>query len=101
MKTDNIKLPLPFKSTFVQSHRVSMHADVSSKLIFPQRTTPTCVGSILELIGGSPMVELKRIVRQRGLRGKLFAKQEYLNPGFSQKDRVALEILQSGTELFE
>jgi cysteine synthase A len=38
-----------------------------------------------------PLVELRRIVRRRGLEGRILAKPEYLNPGLSKKDRVACE----------
>lgn len=89
------QLRLPFKSTFWQGDFIPMQNDSSSKWTIPKRVPPPCAGSIIELIGGTPMVELKRLVQQRGLRGKLFAKLEYLNPGFSQNDRIALEIVQS------
>jgi cysteine synthase A len=49
--------------------------------------------SVVEAIGNTPMVNLHRIVRQRGLRGRLLAKLEYLNPGFSKKDRIAREMI--------
>jgi cysteine synthase A len=39
------------------------------------------------------MVELRRIVAARGVRGRLLAKLEHLNPGFSKKDRIALEMV--------
>nr|MBA3481569.1 cysteine synthase family protein [Pirellulales bacterium] len=39
------------------------------------------------------MVELRRIVESRGFHGRLLAKLEYLNPGFSKKDRIALEMI--------
>jgi cysteine synthase A len=50
-------------------------------------------GSILEAIGNTPLVELRQVVRRRGLEGRILAKLEYLNPGSSQKDRIALEIV--------
>lgn len=49
------------------------------------------LAGIHEAIGNTPMVELSRFTR--GLSGTLFAKLEYLNPGFSKKDRAALEII--------
>jgi cysteine synthase A len=54
---------------------------------------PPLVDSILGAIGNTPMVELGRMVRRRGLDGRVLAKLEYLNPGSSKKDRVALEIV--------
>lgn len=47
--------------------------------------------SVVEVIGRTPAIELARITR--GLRGRIVAKLEYLNPGFSKKDRIAREIV--------
>jgi len=49
--------------------------------------------SILDAFGNTPMIELRHIVRSRGLDGRLLAKLEYLSPGFSKKDRIALEMI--------
>lgn len=54
---------------------------------------PPLVDSILEAIGGTPMIELHRIIKSHSLEGRILAKCEYLNPGFSKKDRIALEML--------
>ena len=54
---------------------------------------PPLAGSILGAIGNTPLVELRRVVGRRGLDGRILAKLEYLNPGSSKKDRVALEII--------
>jgi cysteine synthase A len=47
--------------------------------------------SIVEAIGPTPLVELQRITRDIG--GRILAKLEYLNPGFSKKDRIARQII--------
>lgn len=47
--------------------------------------------SVVEVIGSTPAVELGRV--SRGLRGRIVAKLEYLNPGFSKKDRIARQII--------
>lgn len=47
--------------------------------------------SIVEAIGDTPLVELARLTR--GLPGRIVAKLEYLNPGFSKKDRIARQII--------
>ena len=61
----------------------------------PQRhpTPPPLAKSILEVIGNTPMVELSNLVKNRGLSGRLLVKLEYLNPGHSKKDRIALEMI--------
>lgn len=43
------------------------------------------------LIGRTPVVELKRLMR--GRRGALYAKIEFLNPGGSKKDRIARRMI--------
>ncbi|MEX1097935.1 MAG: cysteine synthase family protein [Planctomycetales bacterium] len=54
----------------------------------PTATLP----SVVEAIGETPLVELARITR--GLDGRILAKLEYLNPGFSKKDRIARQIIE-------
>lgn len=49
--------------------------------------------SISELVGHTPIVELKNIEKKFGLKGKIFAKLEYFNPAGSIKDRVALNMI--------
>lgn len=48
--------------------------------------------SILGAIGNTPLVELSRFTK--GLDGRILAKLEYLNPGFSKKDRNALQMIE-------
>ena len=48
-----------------------------------------------ELIGKTPLIELKNTEKKYGLQSRLVAKLEYFNPAGSVKDRVAKEILDS------
>ena len=48
---------------------------------------------ILELVGGTPLLELTRFAAPGGAR--LYAKLEFLNPGGSVKDRAALGMIES------
>jgi len=50
------------------------------------------LSSVCEAIGQTPLVELSRITKN--LEGKIIAKLEYLNPGFSKKDRIARQIIE-------
>jgi cysteine synthase A len=52
----------------------------------------TLLSSAIEAIGETPLVELSRLTR--GLDGRILAKLEYLNPGFSKKDRIARQIIE-------
>src|SRR5688572_9154810 len=48
--------------------------------------------SALDAIGDTPLVELSRLTG--GLAGRILAKLEYLNPGFSKKDRIARQMIE-------
>ena len=49
--------------------------------------------SMEELIGRTPLLELRNITAQLGLKARLLAKLECFNPGGSSKDRVAAAML--------
>lgn len=66
--------------------------------------------NLTELIGSTPLVEVKNIMRAKGLKSRLLVKIEAFNPGGSVKDRVALSMiddaeasgrLQSGATIIE
>lgn len=56
----------------------------------------TTYASVIEAIGQTPLVELKRMTE--GVAGTILAKLEYLNPGFSKKDRIAKQIIQDAED---
>ena len=49
--------------------------------------------SVDELIGKTPLIELKNIEKEFGLSARVLAKLEYFNPAGSVKDRVAKAML--------
>ena len=51
------------------------------------------LGSVVEAIGNTPLVRLERFVSAAGVDGAILAKLDYLNPGFSKKDRAALGVI--------
>ena len=51
------------------------------------------VESILDAIGGTPLVRLRRVTAPRG--AAVFAKLESLNPGGSVKDRIAVSMIEA------
>jgi cysteine synthase A len=55
------------------------------------RARETVGSSVLDAIGATPLVELSRITRD--LDGRILAKLDYLNPGGSKKDRIALRMI--------
>ena len=53
---------------------------------------PRLAGSVLELIGGTPLVRLNRLPQAGG--ASVLAKMESLNPGGSVKDRIAVAMVE-------
>ena len=54
---------------------------------------PNIYTSAEQLIGKTPLLELTQIEKSLGLKAKIYAKLEYLNPAGSVKDRVAKAML--------
>lgn len=54
--------------------------------------------SVDQLVGGTPLLELTHIEKAYGLKAKLYAKLEYLNPAGSAKDRVAKYMIDDAEE---
>ncbi|RZT02689.1 cysteine synthase A [Cuneatibacter caecimuris] len=54
--------------------------------------------SASELVGRTPLLELKALEKKYGLEGRLLAKLEYFNPAGSVKDRIAKAMIESAEE---
>lgn len=50
-------------------------------------------GNMAELIGNTPLLELKHFSKKEKLMARVLAKLEYLNPAGSVKDRIALAMI--------
>mmetsp|Transcript_3648 Transcript_3648/g.6944 ORF Transcript_3648/g.6944 Transcript_3648/m.6944 type:complete len:529 (+) Transcript_3648:170-1756(+) len=57
------------------------------------RDAPAAMDSILEAIGATPLVRLRRIEQSQGLACELYGKCEFLNAGGSVKDRIGLRMV--------
>jgi cysteine synthase A len=55
-------------------------------------TRPRLAESVLDLIGGTPLVRLNRVAAPGG--ATVYGKMESLNPGGSVKDRIALSMIE-------
>jgi len=55
----------------------------------------TVLSSVIDAIGGTPLVDLARIADASRLDGRLLAKLDHLNPGLSKKDRAARTIVEA------
>ena len=54
--------------------------------------------SLTELIGNTPLLELKQYAQEQGLGARILAKLESFNPAGSVKDRVALSMIQEAEQ---
>jgi len=54
--------------------------------------------SVLELIGNTPLVEVKKLEAAYGLEARLLVKPEYFNPAGSVKDRIAAAMIADAEE---
>ncbi|QLG71524.1 hypothetical protein HG535_0B05670 [Zygotorulaspora mrakii] len=50
--------------------------------------------NVLDLVGNTPLIELKKLPKAYGIRPRVFAKLELYNPGGSIKDRIALSMIE-------
>lgn len=50
--------------------------------------------NLTELIGNTPLLEVKKIEESENLKARLVVKLEYFNPGGSVKDRIALSMIE-------
>lgn len=57
-----------------------------------QPATPRIANTVLDLIGHTPLVKLNKVAA--GVKPTILAKLEYLNPGGSIKDRIALKMIE-------
>lgn len=55
-------------------------------------------GNLTELVGNTPLLEVKRIEKELQLEARLVVKLEYFNPGGSVKDRVALAMIEDAEQ---
>ncbi|MGX9964816.1 cysteine synthase A [Roseomonas sp. F4] len=61
----------------------------------PARSRGRLYGSVLETIGGTPLVLLPRLGASAGLKARLALKLEYFNPLGSVKDRIGLAMVEA------
>lgn len=59
------------------------------------RSAPHLHDSILDTIGGTPLVRCARLAAEEGLAAELCLKLEFLNPGASVKDRIGLAMVRA------
>ena len=60
-----------------------------------EETTMKVYDSVTELVGSTPLLELKKIEKEERLGAKIYAKLELFNPGGSVKDRIAKAMIEN------
>ena len=71
-------------------------ANHNLRLVQPLPREPQEIGSVLDLIGNTPLLEIGKITEGLPAGVQIFAKLEGFNPGGSVKDRPALRMIQEG-----
>lgn len=66
------------------------------RLVTERPSEPKNVESVLDLIGETPLLEIRNVAHGLSPGVRIFAKLEGFNPGGSVKDRVALKMIQEG-----
>ncbi len=54
--------------------------------------------NLTDLIGNTPLLEVKNIAKAESLKARLIVKLEYFNPGGSVKDRIALAMIEAAEQ---
>jgi cysteine synthase len=65
-----------------------------SQPAFPPPSHPLVVDSILDLVGDTPLFEVRRVDAEAP-RGRVYGKAEHMNPGGSVKDRIGLSMIEA------
>jgi S-sulfo-L-cysteine synthase (O-acetyl-L-serine-dependent) len=73
-----------------------VRANHNLRLVHALPREPKEIGSILDLIGNTPLLEIRKIAEGLPAGVRVFAKLEGFNPGGSVKDRPALRMIQDG-----
>ena len=50
--------------------------------------------NVIDLVGNTPLIELKKLPKSLGIKPKIYAKLEFYNPGGSIKDRIAKSMIE-------
>src|SRR5438105_6725854 len=90
-------LPLPIVAIFISlsfsDHETQRPRPTSIPGEYASGRMARAFPTVLDLVGGTPIVRLDRIGRGTGAR--LLAKLEHLNPGGSVKDRIGLALIEA------
>ncbi|VDN09195.1 unnamed protein product [Dibothriocephalus latus] len=82
----------PSKCTFDPNNKDA----VSPHHCEPFKRKPLIGSSILDVIGNTSLVKINNIVKQDDIECEVLAKCEFMNPGGSVKDRIAVRMIEEG-----
>lgn len=90
-----------FKKNFIRAlillNKIFFNVTFHSYFIF-RRHYMKVYSTASELIGSTPLLEVKNIEKELGLKAKILVKLEYFNPAGSVKDRIALSMIEDAEE---
>ena len=52
------------------------------------------VNSVIDLVGGTPLLKINNFIASKGVKANIYAKLEYFNPAGSVKDRIAKAMIE-------
>ena len=73
-------------------------SDVENKVLIDTSARGRIYDSIIDTIGGTPLVRLQRIAEQRGVKAEILAKLEFFNPLSSVKDRIGYAMIEAAEQ---
>jgi cysteine synthase A len=91
-----LRRPLVFPASSPPGTQATNRIDLIARMKITEKkeTAPMPVySSITDLIGRTPLLELRKIAAKHGLSAKIIAKLEYFNPAGSVKDRIAKSMI--------
>lgn len=84
----------PSGCTWSAGNKVANASDPHFHQKFDPARHPKILNSVLEQVGGTPLIRLSNIARHFGIECELLAKCEYFNAGGSVKDRIGLRMIE-------
>ncbi|XP_075222028.1 cystathionine beta-synthase [Lycorma delicatula] len=88
---DFISPDLPPRCTWVPGQKENVN---NPHKHIPLKEKPKILNNITEAIGFTPLVRLNNIPKAEGIQCEMLAKCEFLNPGGSVKDRIAVRMIE-------
>ncbi len=77
---------------------IKMNSKLTTKAAPARQGANFYCHDITEAVGGTPLIKLRRLTAERGIKATVLVKPEFLNPSGSVKDRMAVYILKKAID---